>query len=195
MTTKRYTCSCGSDSHEDQRTRYPVNARVRTINLITCHLGTIPTGTTGKITSHCDDGRAWVFFDGYSAGHTFHFPEGAIEVVEQPSTEQPVSAVSEMLWKHNFTNGEYHIREVGNGDCIAHTKNFHRAEQVCREHNRHAILVAQREHALEALKTTAHNASDRSGLCWCAMDDRVFGHSGKCESIRAVLTTIEQEER
>lgn len=44
---------------------------------------------------------------------------------------------------------------------------------------------------LAALKLTAHNAADGSGLCWCAVDDRVFGHSEKCQSIRKALTTAE----
>lgn len=59
------------------------------------------------------------------------------------------------------------------------------------EHNQHATLVEQRDRLLAALKKTAHNAADGSGLCWCVVDDRVFGHHQKCTSIRRVLNEVE----
>lgn len=79
---------CGHSSHEDQRLSFPVGAIIETVSPV-AHLGSaIPIGARGKITSHCDDGRAWILFDGYSdAGHTFHTPEHFIRVVELPSDD------------------------------------------------------------------------------------------------------------
>lgn len=74
---------CRYPDHEDQRLRFPVGAIIETVSPV-AHLGSaIPVGARGKITSHCDDGRVWILFDGYSdAGHAFHTPERFIRVVE-----------------------------------------------------------------------------------------------------------------
>jgi hypothetical protein len=40
---------------------------------------------------------------------------------------------------------------------------------------------------VEALRLSGHNAADKTGPCWCEADDRVFGHSDRCLTIRAAL--------
>lgn len=64
-----------------QREQFPVGTTVEAIIPIgRGGLGAdIPVGTRGNVTSHCDDGRAWVFFDG--EGHTFHEIEKYVRVV------------------------------------------------------------------------------------------------------------------
>lgn len=72
--------------NEYQREQFPVGTIVEAI--IPIGRGPMsdpfPVGTRGKVTSHCDDGRAWVFFDG--EGHTFHEIERFVCVV-QPGKE------------------------------------------------------------------------------------------------------------
>lgn len=68
---------CGARSHKGQLEKFPVGTRIVTIAEI--HSGSgiavVPFGSTGIVTDHCHDGRAWISFDNYEHGHTFHFPE------------------------------------------------------------------------------------------------------------------------
>lgn len=88
-------CECGSVNHEDQRKWFPVGTVVSTIIEINNEPdGEIPAGSIGKVTAHCGDGRAWVLFDGYPHGHTFHDINLFVRIIklaEQPRTEQPAS--------------------------------------------------------------------------------------------------------
>lgn len=65
---------CGS-SHKSQQQKYATGTVVRSTASISNHEhGQIPIGAVGKITGHCDDGRAIIFFDHYpQASHTFHY--------------------------------------------------------------------------------------------------------------------------
>lgn len=71
-------------AHEYQRTRFPKGTRVEAIIPISQGgLGEpLPVGTKGTVTSHCDDGRAWVFFDNEGGGHTFEGIEKYVRVTE-----------------------------------------------------------------------------------------------------------------
>lgn len=77
--TRRTTtkCSCGAKrSHKTQIKKYPVGARVVAITEIdNSPDGVLPFGATGKVTYHCDDGRASIQFDADGSCHTFHSPE------------------------------------------------------------------------------------------------------------------------
>lgn len=55
------------------------------------------------------------------------------------------------------------------------------AQFACDAMNKHERLI-------DTIKTLGHNAADNSGICFCAADDRVFGHSQRCKSIRGVIT-------
>lgn len=88
ITTTKCT-SCGLD-HEIQRQELPVGAIVKSVSRIGNYPhGTIPIGSTGKVTAHCDDGRAWIFFDDYSeASHTFHLIDDFVRVVRLPVEQE-----------------------------------------------------------------------------------------------------------
>lgn len=88
-------CGCGASGHQNQVQDYPVGSRVELTTDIACHVGTIPAGILGKVTAHCDDGRAWVFFDNHAAGHTFHGPETCLRVVSQA----PLPDKQEQPWE------------------------------------------------------------------------------------------------
>ena len=47
----------------------------------------------------------------------------------------------------------------------------------------------QHERLIDTIKKLGHNAADGSGVCFCDVDDRVFGHSQRCRSIRGILAT------
>jgi hypothetical protein len=73
-------CDC-KQGHTDQIKRFPVGARVRVMNEIrTNGAKPVAVGTLGTVRFHCDDGRASIKFDDSNIGHTFHFPEGYIEL-------------------------------------------------------------------------------------------------------------------
>lgn len=82
--------------HRWQIMDYPKDARVEAVHPISCHVGVIPTGTKGTVSGHCDDGRAYVFFDGYDAGHTFHYPNDVLRVVERPP-DDPIQLLATQL--------------------------------------------------------------------------------------------------
>lgn len=88
-------------THENQITDYPKGARVEAIRNVPCgSTGVIPAGTRGTVSDHTHDGRAWIYFDNFNAGHTFSEAEHFIRVVcthrddncpanhEQPRPEQ-----------------------------------------------------------------------------------------------------------
>lgn len=88
-TTVTNRCSdCGLD-HEAQREHFPAGTIVEAVCSISNYPhGVIPCGSKGKVTSHCDDGRAWIFFDDYAeVGHTFHLIDDSVRVVELPATK------------------------------------------------------------------------------------------------------------
>lgn len=101
---------------ENQITDYPKGARVEAIVPILCHDGAIPSGARGTITAHCNDGRAWVFFDGYDAGHTFHEPERCIRVVRThrddncPANHEPS--------RHQHCDRPMRYDKISNGDVF-----------------------------------------------------------------------------
>lgn len=45
---------------------------------------------------------------------------------EQPTTDE---------WSYNYDGDRYHIRAVGNSDCVAHADRFEQAEQIVNDHN------------------------------------------------------------
>jgi hypothetical protein len=75
-------CNCAT-GHKDQHTRYPVGAKVKaTDDVPQCEGDSVPVGTIGIVTGHCDDGRAWFRFDHEpQQGHTFHFPEQWVNTI------------------------------------------------------------------------------------------------------------------
>ena len=78
-------CNCGLSGHDDQRWLFPVGLKVRTINTIYNFTNNpVPSGATGRVSSHCDDGRVWFDFEGYegSYGHTFHMPSDYLRAAE-----------------------------------------------------------------------------------------------------------------
>lgn len=81
-------CSDCKQKHKDQIEQYPVGARVVTISEISGNGDsgtTLPFGTIGRVTGHCDDGRAFIVFDGDNGSHTFHFPEQNIAAEWKPA--------------------------------------------------------------------------------------------------------------
>lgn len=82
--TKSLNCECGLAGHADQVERFPVGSTVESVRKIDANNFWVPSGALGRITGHTDDGRAWVLFDGYSGGHTFHHPQDHIRLVEAP---------------------------------------------------------------------------------------------------------------
>lgn len=40
------------------------------------------------------------------------------------------------VWTYNFSSGKYHIREQGNGDCVAHTHSKEHAARIVQDHAR-----------------------------------------------------------
>ncbi len=68
-------CDCAR-GHKNQIRKYPAGTRIVAITDIwSASDSLVPFGSTGKVTGHCDDGRAWIVFDLYDGSHTFHFPE------------------------------------------------------------------------------------------------------------------------
>jgi len=65
---------CGAKDHQDQREKYPVEAKVFLFN-----------GTNGIVIAHCDDGRAVIAIDGNT--HTFHFIDSYVDSVVLPSKQ------------------------------------------------------------------------------------------------------------
>lgn len=96
-TDGRGYCTCRM-GHTDQLKRYPLGVRVVVTDTIP-QVGesAIPVGTSGKVTDHCDDGRAWFVFD-YEPqqGHTFHFPEQWLTVVASYNTN-PEARIETMV--------------------------------------------------------------------------------------------------
>jgi hypothetical protein len=69
--------------HAWQIEAFPRNARVKALAVVSQAGGypDIPAGTAGTVTGHADDGRACISFDTPGGGHTFHYPEGFIEII------------------------------------------------------------------------------------------------------------------
>ena len=93
-------CSLCNVSHEDQRTRFPVGAKVvAKHNILLPHGSGIQVhfGTQGEVRYHCDDGRACVFFEG-GTSHTFHKPEDHINrLTSDPAVRGVIPAPVEPL--------------------------------------------------------------------------------------------------
>lgn len=49
-------------------------------------------------------------------------------------------------------------------------------------------LRAENERLISTIKKLGHNAADGTGICFCEADDRVFGHSQRCGSIRGIVS-------
>lgn len=80
--SQNYECSCGAPGHQDQRIALPVGCGVlATKDIPDLDNRPIPKNTPGFVKWHCDDGRAAIFFDGFSRSHTFHFPQDYIAKV------------------------------------------------------------------------------------------------------------------
>lgn len=77
---------CDQQGHRDQIDAYPVGTVVENFVSIAAVEGSVPIGSRGHVASHCADGRAYVFFDGHSEGHTFHGPDKYLRIVSKPET-------------------------------------------------------------------------------------------------------------
>lgn len=76
---RRGDCDC-SKGHEDQITKYPVDATVIALGDIPGLDGSgVPKGMLGQVSWHCNDGRATIKFENGQC-HTFHFPEQHVEI-------------------------------------------------------------------------------------------------------------------
>lgn len=166
--------------HENQITDYPKGARVEAVTTIACHAGPIPPGTEGTVSTHTLDGRAYVFFDGFDAGHTFHYPERFIRVVpaRQPTKKENVmdrnttgypiiDGILESIAP--TTEQEHQQGPVARGgedddkwidtllDTVAHVQDLDRRVaarlQIKHAINQHHSLLAERERLRETLST------------------------------------------
>lgn len=107
-------------------------------------------------------------------------------------------------WKHSFTHGEYHIREYGNGDCVAHTKSHAQAERICADHNNAADyqasltrLTAQRNKYREQVEVLTAIAKEALQFCeethgLCDHDESMAKLCTQCE-IREALAAVAEE--
>jgi len=77
------TC-CEMSGHLDQIRDYPVGTIVENTVALAAASGAVPIGSKGRVTLHCADGRAWIVFDGYPVGHTFHDPAKYVRIVSAP---------------------------------------------------------------------------------------------------------------
>lgn len=86
-----------------QRERFPVGTVIEAVVPIgrSTVADALPVGIRGKVTSHCDDGRAWVFFDGYDEGHTFHEIEKFVRVVQLPVKEPQLTNLQKAVIEHD----------------------------------------------------------------------------------------------
>lgn len=107
------TCECGLQSHEDQLKTFPIDILVEAKIPIGTVGYEIPAGTRGVVRSHTDDGRAYVFFDGFTAGHTFHQPELFLEPLESESQK-----LRRMLATVLDANYGIAFHDIGVGDGI-----------------------------------------------------------------------------
>jgi hypothetical protein len=74
-------CGCGRLGHSEQVRGLPKGTRVKAITDIAQLGENVRTGTKGTVTGHCSDGRAIIFFDGFPHGHTFHTPNGYMDLL------------------------------------------------------------------------------------------------------------------
>jgi hypothetical protein len=82
MSTTATTTLCCGHGHRDQIEKYPVGTKVRVVTEMTG----AKIGAIGKVTGHCDDGRAWISFDGHDHGnHTFHQPGDFLVIDSLPA--------------------------------------------------------------------------------------------------------------
>ncbi len=95
-------CECGMafGGHKHQVQDYPVGSHVR----VTVTIGNSPPwvqqGTVGRISGHCDDGRAICVFG--QSTHTFHYPSQCIQVMTESEvalhkSEQAIVELSKQL--------------------------------------------------------------------------------------------------
>lgn len=108
---------CFNKSHTHQIVDYPVGARVEAVIDIPTSQGVVRAGTRGTVSSHCDDGRAYVSFDSGDAGHTFHQPEAYIRVDERKETVKPVTEAVKTIPLVGKNHSE---RECSEADCPCH---------------------------------------------------------------------------
>lgn len=177
-------------SNVNQIFDYPKGARVEAITPILCHLGSIPSGTKGTVTGHCDDGRAWVFFDDYEAGHTFHEPERSIRVIEQPSHEQSASA-SVKQWYRVYDGPSRPMIETDDGRLLSvsqfqsgrwesYQQEDSDIESIVCDHNEH-------QHCATQLQFLANRAEELSSL--------LAGMTTERDGLRDQLRKVQEEHR
>lgn len=169
-------CSAYKESNtEYQRSQFPVGAVIEAITPIgrSQLRDDVPKGTRGKVTSHCDDGRAWVFFDGYDEGHTFHEIEKFLRVVQLPVKEVGDECADDChfgdpdqpatrgggdgdKWSIKVHGNEIDADLLINGSYVG-TLHADKAKQVLDEHNQHQALAAERERLRAAIEVAIHN--------------------------------------
>lgn len=84
-------CDCGCDSHKDQLKLFPKGSYVQAVSQICVPPelgGTIEIGDVGKVSWHCNDGRACIHFE-TGGGHTFHYPDGYIRTADKDKIPAP----------------------------------------------------------------------------------------------------------
>lgn len=140
----------------------------------------LPVGTRGKVTSHCDDGRAWVFFDGYDEGHTFHEIEKYLRVVQLPkgvTEHQPAARGGGEEWRYREGSGVIYDAATAPTKIIARYVDADVAQQIIIAHDLYQPM-------LDALKEVE------------AMLDKELARDYESHSwakkVRAALMTIEQ---
>lgn len=106
---------CKTD-HINQKTDYPLGIKVRASTYISCagECGEIAPGTMGRVTGHCDDGRAVVYFEGHGVSHTFHHPETAISIPSLPyaagmATDPIAYAIKTLEWVSDLVGQEKRV--------------------------------------------------------------------------------------
>lgn len=193
--------------HANQINDYPKGARIEAIREIPLSSPSqnyfadpLPCGTKGRVTSHTDDGRAWINFDDCGndgMGHTFDEPEKYIRVI--PSTknyaddEPPAPRAGEGNAKCSHSDKQWHLSENNPADImceydyIASGTTRKHAAQILAEHNQYATLVAQREQLLVALKQCVSLIRGNNELA------KVIAEPHVLKLADDALATIEQE--
>jgi hypothetical protein len=135
-----------------------------------------------------------------SAAHVWHsvIPKAINFYFDHQTTPTPPAPEAGEWSVRDFDYHEYGditLNETRNGVTVAFAYMQGRGPEV----KKRAAQIVSGHTALprlvEALKLSSHNAADETGPCWCAADDRVFGHSPRCVTIRALaLTTLRRGE-
>lgn len=102
-------------------------------------------------------------------------------------------AVNDQWGYRQLADDEWEV-ENDIGVIVAVTRRELWAQWITEQHNQHSTLVAQRERLLVIVNSFGWHSQNGKYSCWCHVKSDFYAkHTEQCQSIRAVLTTSEQE--